>query len=86
MDRFCTCTEDALCLSRYLTLNLLPFSLGGFSFVLSSFTSGRSRSEGRDTKGSVGEKQGGTIRRRPGAALGHAGRGAGESREMHSGA
>ena len=63
MDHFCTYTEVVLCLSKHLTLNLLPFSFGDFSSVLFSFTSGWSRSECRDTKGSVGEREGEPWRR-----------------------
>lgn len=85
MDHFCTYTEDALYLSKHIPLNLLSFSLGDFSFVPSSFTCGRSRSESRDTRGSIGEREGDPIPRRSGANSGSSGSGAGESHKVHSG-
>lgn len=55
---FCTYTEDALYLSKHITLKLLSLSLDDVSFVLSSFTSGRPRLECSDTEGSVGKREG----------------------------
>lgn len=62
--------EDALCLSKHVSLSFLPLSLGDFFFALSSFTSGRPRSECRDTKGSVREREQDAVTRRPGANSG----------------
>ena len=44
--------------------------LSDFSFALSSFTSGRSRSECRHMEGSVGDREGSTIMRSPGTNSG----------------
>lgn len=57
-------------ISEHITLNLLPLSLGDFSFTLTSFTSGRPTSGCRDTKGSVGEREGDAITRSPGTNSG----------------